>query len=208
MNTLSDYLFDELGFTGNREDYYDPRNSYLNDVLDRRLGIPISLSLVYIEVGKRAGASLVGIGMPMHFLVRHPDVNDLFVDPFSGGILLSEKECADRLAEFEGGRVRWDARYLEPVSNREFVARMVRNLKAVYVQRDEFDRALVMVDWLLALQPGSSVERRDRGIVHFQLGNYTEARLDLEAYMDTGPIDDDALAVQDLLGRISRQLGG
>ena len=79
LNTLSEYLFDELGFTGNREDYYDPRNSYLNDVLDRRLGIPISLSLVYVEVGKRAGAPLVGVGMPQHFLVRHGEVDDLFV---------------------------------------------------------------------------------------------------------------------------------
>ena len=208
LNTLSEYLFDELGFTGNREDYYDPRNSYLNDVLDRRLGIPISLSLVYVEVGKRAGAPLVGVGMPQHFLVRHGEVDDLFVDPFNGGILLSEQECAERFAESFGGKADWDSRYLEPVSNREFVGRMVRNLKAVYGHRDEFDRALIMVDWLLALQPDSVVDRRDRGIVQFQLGNYVEARLELEKYMDSGPTDEDGLAVQDLLGRISRQLGG
>lgn len=208
LNTLSEYLFDELGFTGNRDDYYDPKNSYLNDVLDRRLGIPITLSLVYVEVGRRVGAPLVGIGMPMHFLVGHREVQDLFVDPFGGGILLTERECAALLKGSSEDRIEWDRRYLAPVANREFVARMMRNLKTTHLQHEHFDKALVMTDWLLALQPESAIEQRDRGVVHYQLGNYAEARGDLEAYMNRGPKGDDRLAVEDLLGRIARQLGG
>ena len=92
VNTLSEYLFDELGFRGNQDEYYDPRNSYLNEVLIRRLGIPITLALVYIETGRRLGVPLLGVGMPGHFMVRHRDVEDLFVDPFHGGILLTEEE--------------------------------------------------------------------------------------------------------------------
>ena len=98
VNVLSGYLFDELGIHGNQEEYYDPRNSFLNEVLSRRLGIPISLSLLYIEVGKRLEVPLVGVGMPGHFMVRHRDVEDLFIDPFHGGLLLSEEECSQRLS--------------------------------------------------------------------------------------------------------------
>ena len=122
VNTPSQYLFDETGFRGNREDYYDPRNSLLNGVLRRRLGIPITLSLVYIEAGKRLDMPVVGIGMPGHFLVRHHAKKDLFIDPFSGGILLSAEECAHRL-QLVTGTAHCDPRYPAPVGNREFLAR-------------------------------------------------------------------------------------
>ena len=104
LNRLSEYLFDELKFAGNHTNYHDPRNSFLNDVIERRVGIPITLSLLYIEVGKRLGVPLVGIGMPGHFIVRHRDEPDVFVDPFHGGILLSEDECAERLKAGNAGR--------------------------------------------------------------------------------------------------------
>ena len=111
INTLSEYLFDEVGLQGNTDEYYDPRNSYLNQVLKRQLGIPITLSLVYLEVGKRLGIPLVGIGMPGHFLLRHRDETELFVDPFNRGILLSEEECAQRLTEITQSRMDWDPNY-------------------------------------------------------------------------------------------------
>ena len=117
MNTLSEYLFDHLGFKGNDEDYYDPRNSYLNQVLARRMGIPITLAVVYMEIGRRLKIPLVGIGMPGHFLVRHVEVDDLFVDPFHGGIMLSEDECRERLRERVTGEIPWDPSLLRPVSN-------------------------------------------------------------------------------------------
>ncbi len=158
-NALSEYLFDEVGFRGNREDYYDPRNSFLNEVLSRRLGIPITLSLVYIEVGKRLGVPLVGVGMPGHFLVRiSSGQEDLVIDPFHRGILLSEQECAQRLQEIAGAAVPWDRSYLAPVSNRELIERILLNLRAIYVGRQDQPRALRAAEWLLTLQSQSPLD--------------------------------------------------
>ncbi len=158
-NALSEYLFDEVGFRGNREDYYDPRNSFLNEVLSRRLGIPITLSLVYIEIGKRLGVALVGVGMPGHFLVRiSSGREDLVIDPFHRGILLSEKECAQRLQEVAGAAVPWDRSYLAPVSNRELIERVLLNLRGIYVRRHDQPRTLRAAEWLLTLQSQSPLE--------------------------------------------------
>ena len=158
-NALSEYLFDEVGFRGNREDYYDPRNSFLNEVLGRRLGIPITLSLVYIEVGKRLGMPLVGVGMPGHFLVRvSVGQEDVMIDPFNRGILLSEQESAQRLQEIAGAAVPWDRSYLAPVSDRELIERILRNLRAIYSDRHDHPRALRATEWLLALQSQSPLE--------------------------------------------------
>lgn len=153
-NSLSEYLFDEVGFRGNSEDYYDPRNCFLNEVLRRRLGIPITLSLVYMEIGKRLGIRFEGVGMPGHFLVRfNSGLEDLFIDPFHRGILLSGQECIRRLQDVAGTAVPWDQSYLDPVSNRELVARILRNLIAIYVRRNDQRRALKANEWLLTLQP-------------------------------------------------------
>ena len=202
VNTLSEYLFDEIQFRGNHDEYYDPRNSYLNDVLDRKLGIPITLALVYIEVGVRAGLPLVGVGMPGHFMVRHRDVPDLLIDPFNRGILLTEDECAQRLKEATRASVPWDAGYLTPINNREFIARMIRNLKAIYIRRRDYDKVLMMIDGLLLTQPHPSPERRDRGVVNYRLGNYSEALDDLEAYVESGPSVPDGGDVQRLIDQI------
>ena len=206
-NTLSQYLFDELGFRGNQEDYYDPRNSFLNEVLSRRLGIPITLSLLYIEVGKRLDVPLVGVGMPGHFLVRHREVADLFVDPFSGGILLSVEECAERLRQAAGRPVPWDPAHLAPLGHRDFIARMLRNLKAIYVQPEDYHRALDIVDLLVTLLPGSPEERRDRGLIHYLLGHYPEALVDLKDYVASAPANPDLKAVQALVSRLKGLVG-
>ncbi len=158
-NALSEYLFDEVGFRGNREDYYDPRNSFLNEVLSRRLGIPITLSLVYIEVGQRLGVPLVGVGMPGHFMVRISSGQEgLVIDPFHRGILLSEQECAQRLQEVAGAAVPWDRSYLAPVSNRELIERVLLNMRGIYMRRHDHPRALRATEWLLALQSRSLPE--------------------------------------------------
>ena len=202
VNTLSEYLFDEIQFRGNHDDYYDPRNSYLNDVLDRKLGIPITLSLVYLEVGQRAGLPLVGVGMPGHFLVRHLDVPDLVIDPFNGGILLTEEECAQRLREATRASITWDSSYLAPIGKREFIARIIRNLKATYLRRREYGRVLTMIDGLLMTQPHLSPERRDRGVVNYRLGNYGEALDDLLAYVESSSSVPDSNDVQKLIDQI------
>ena len=150
---LSEYLFDEVGFSGNHEDYYDPRNSYLNDVLKRRLGIPITLSLVYMEVGKRLGMDLEGVGMPGHFLVRVRSRQDeVLVDPFHRGILLSEQECATRLQEIIGDTVVWDRRYVSGVSDRELITRKLRNLLAIYSSRNDYRRVNKLEEWMNVLR--------------------------------------------------------
>ena len=208
VNALSDYLFDELGIHGNQKDYYDPRNSFLNEVLSRRLGIPISLSLLYIEVGKRLEVPLVGVGMPGHFMVRHREVGDLFIDPFHGGLLLSEEECSQRLSKVTGAIVPWESRYLAPVSNREFIARMLRNLKGIYMAQGDSFRALTMIDWLLVLQPGVAQELRDRGLVHYQLRHYPQALDDLQGYLDSTPDSSDSERVRELVGQIRGFLEG
>jgi regulator of sirC expression with transglutaminase-like and TPR domain len=206
INTLSDYLFNEVGFRGNQEDYYDPRNSYFNQVLERRLGIPITLSLLCIEVGKRLDIPLMAIGMPGHLLVRHRDEPGLFIDPFYGGILLSEKECAQRLREIAGANLSWDSHYLAPISNREFIARMLRNLKGIYLQRQDFQSALPIMDRLVAIQPEAMHERRDRGMVQYQLGQYREALEDLQWYLASGAADQDSRRVERLVAQIQQLL--
>ena len=202
LNTLSEHLFDELGFRGNQEDYYDPRNSFLNEVIMRRLGIPITLSLVYIETGKRLGVPLSGVGMPGHFMVRHRGVDDLFVDPFHGGILLTEQECADRVREVTQAEVAWHRGYLAPIGNREFIARMVRNLKGAYLRRNDHARALRMIDWLLTAQPHAAQELRDRGLVRYEMGEYPKALEDLRSYLASAPPIGDEQMVREIIARI------
>ena len=208
LNTLSEYLFDELKFAGNHTNYYDPRNSFLNDVIERRLGIPITLSLLYIEVGKRLGVPLLGIGMPGHFVVRHRDDPDIFVDPFHGGILLSEEECAERLKQSTQGALPWDREYLEPVSSRAFIARMLRNLKVVYLQRRSYERVLATIDRVIALLPQDAVEFRDRGVVNYRLGNYADALEDLYVYVESGDVVPDEDTVRRLMDQIRGRLEG
>ena len=206
LNTLSEYLFDELKFAGNHTNYHDPRNSFLNDVMERKRGIPISLSLLYIEVGKRAGVPILGIGMPGHFIVRHRDEPEVFVDPFHGGILLSVEECAERLKQVTQGSLPWDSEYLEPISSRAFIARMLRNLKLVYLQRRNYERVLATIDRVIALLPQDAVEFRDRGVVNYRLGNYEEALEDLHVYVTSGEAVPDGDTVHKLMDQIRNRL--
>ena len=206
INTLSKYLFDEVGLQGNTDDYYDPRNSYLNQVLKRQLGIPITLSLVYLEVGKRLGVPLVGIGMPGHFLLRHRDETELFVDPFNRGILLSKEECAQRLTQITQNRIDWDPRYLNPISNREYLARMLNNLKSNYLQQGNFQRALSIMDLLVKLQPHALSEVRDRGLVKHRLGINQGAADDIATYLRTAPPGPDSEELRELLKQIEESI--
>ena len=207
VNRLSEYLFDEVGFHGNEQDYYNPRNSFLNDVLARRTGIPIALSLVCIEVGRRAGVPLVAIGMPGHLLIRHRDVTDWFIDPFHGGILLSQEECEQRLQQLSQGALTWDPSFLTPIGNREFIARMLRNLKALYLGEPDYPRGLAVMDRLVLIQPEARHELRDRGVVHYQLRNYQQALDDLQDYLETTETLRDIPSVQRFMAQIRRDMG-
>ena len=208
VNNLSEYLFDEVGFQGNQGDYYDPRNSYLNEVLQRRTGLPIALCLVCLEVGKRLDIPLVGVGLPGHFVLSHRSQTDLIIDPFRRGILLSEEECAQILKNVLGANVDWDSRYLTPASNREFIARILRNLKGIYLNRRDHEEALDVVDITLALRPDDLNERRDRGLIYYRLGHYQMALDDLRHFLTSAPAGTDTSNVEKLVGYIEERQGG
>ena len=207
VNRLSEYLFDEVGFHGNQEEYYDPRNSFLNDVLARRTGIPIALSLVCIEVGRRLDIPLLAIGMPGHLLLRHRDVDDWYIDPFFGGILLSPGETEQRLQDIAQGTLPWDPQYLTPIGNREFIARMIRNLKAIYLNQRDYTRALPLLDRLVIIQPEAKQEIRDRGVVHYRLRHLQEALDDLQSYLAATAPAEDTASVERLMEQVRRAMG-
>jgi len=190
---LNRYLFREQGFRGNAEQYYDARNSYLNEVLDRRTGIPITLSTVYMEVARRGGLEVEGVGLPGHFVVRvQIPARPLLVDPFHGGTLLSEKDCQERLDRIFQGRVKLEPRMLQPCRRKDMLERMLRNLKAIYLRDQDTERALRVVDLIVRIQPGSAEDLRDRGILYASLDCYGLAVRDLESYLALAPNAKDA----------------
>jgi regulator of sirC expression with transglutaminase-like and TPR domain len=199
LRALRASLFEEGGFRGNRDHYYDPRNSFLNEVLERRLGIPITLSIVHIEVASRVGLPLQGVAFPGHFLVRCASGGrEVFIDPFHGGEVLSAEDCVARL-QARAPRAEFDPRHLEPVGTRQILARLLHNLKRIYVEASDDVRALWVVDRLVLLSPDDLHERRDRGLVCARLGHATAAVQDLAAYLDASPDADDRREVEGLV---------
>jgi regulator of sirC expression with transglutaminase-like and TPR domain len=191
---LNRFLFEEEGFAPNLEDYYDPRNSFLNDLLERRVGIPISLSLLYIEVGCRAGLSLHGVSFPGHFLVKcQLEEGMVILDPYCGGISLSLQDLQHRLRAVRGGEVQRAivAGMLVAANKKEILARMLRNLKAIYLEQQNYSRALSIIDWIVALRPGDVGEVRDRGLTYLKLECFRAALEDLERYLELVPAAED-----------------
>src|SRR5260221_1194349 len=190
---LNAYLYEELGFSGNRERYDDPRNSFLNEVLDRRLGIPISLAAVYLEIGRRAGLRLEGVNFPGHFLVRAPagrgEMEELIVDPFHAGALLSEVDCRHLLPQHLGEEAAFDHRLLAPATRQHLVVRMLVNLKRLYVRMRSVPPARAISDLLLAVDPSAFSELRDRGLLAYHMEDFAAALKDLEAYLRLMPRD-------------------
>ncbi len=206
ISVINQYLYEELGFSGNRRDYYDPQNSHLNQVLDRRLGIPITLALVYLAIAKRVDFPMIGIGMPGHFLIR-PMVEDMdvYVDAFNAGEVLFRQDCEALLQKLYQEPVALRPEFLQPVGNRQFLARMLGNLKGIAINQNNIQGALAAVERILLLFPEASGELRDRGILYFQLRRWSEARQDLEGYLATMPPEGDRNLIQDLLQQINRQ---
>jgi len=185
---LNRLLFEREGFRGNTEDYYDPRNSFLNDVLDRRTGIPISLCTVYMEVARRAGLSVEGVGLPGHFVVRlASSPAPLLVDPFHAGAVITIEDCQRRLDRIYSGRLRLEPSMLAPCGRKAILSRMVRNLKGIYVKAGDYARALRAVEMLRILDPDSVDELRDRGALYAALDCYAAAASDLESYLALRP---------------------
>ena len=203
IQTINQYLFEELRFTGNTRDYYDPRNSYLHEVLDRKLGIPISLSILYLEIAQRLNFPMVGIGMPGHFLIR-PNFEDagIFVDAFNQGEILFPEDCESRLQQVYQQPVKLESAFLEAISNRQILVRMLTNLKIIYINNHLYENALQVINSLLILMPDSDMELRDRGLLYYQMGDGEHAIVDLETYLKLSPNAQDAPAIYQLLEQI------
>jgi regulator of sirC expression with transglutaminase-like and TPR domain len=208
VGRLNAFLFHELGFDGNRDDYYDPRNSFLNEVLDRRVGIPLTLSLVYMEVGRRCGLEVHGVGFPGHFLCK-VDLGDgeLVVDAFSRGHLLGLDEIKKRLT-VAAPRVPFDARVLRPARPKEILVRMLQNLCAVYQKKNDLVRALSAVDRLLLLSPQNMRYLRERADICEKLGGPQAAARDLERVLELDPEASDAAALRARVRRLRGAAGG
>lgn len=203
------YLFRELAFTGATDEYFDPRASYLNEVLDRGIGIPISLSIVYMEVARRAGFQVDGVGLPGHFIVKHPQPGgDIYIDPFNQGAVLSVEDCVRKVHEIYSGNVDFQPYMLGAVTRRQILAREIHNLKTIYAAARAREKALAMVEFLLILAPWDLDELRDRGMLRYHLGDAAGAVEDLETYLEYSSQAGDADAVRSSVRAIRRVLRG
>ncbi len=197
LNCLREVLFVQEGLRGNVEDYYDPRNSYLNDVLDRKLGIPISLSLIYIEVARRIDFPVFGVGFPGHFIVKYQgEDRDLLIDPFNGGRILTESQCQELLDRVYGGAVSVQPSFLQTMGKKAMISRMLFNLKGIYYQKEEYTKALSVVERILVLNPGTPSEIRDRGLLYMQTSLFAKALADLELYLATAISPQDSTNIE------------
>lgn len=203
MARLAEFLFVDEGFVGNDRSYYDPRNSFLNQVLDRRTGIPITLSIVYCAVGRHLGLALGGVGFPGHYLVKHLGAPEIIADPFFGK-LVTVDECAARLRKAYGPNTRFDHSFLRPASPRDTLVRMLSNLKRVYVESGDATRTLACIDRILLLVPNAATELRDRGLLYRQLECFGAALRDLERYLQLAPRGEGAEAVRAILPALQR----
>ena len=204
---LNSILFDEEGLRGNRDDYYDPRNSFLNDVLDRKLGIPISLSVIYMDVARRVGFPVVGTGMPGHFLLKHYDAmsGEILIDPFNRGRLVGRAECQQRLDEIYSGQVELKPEFTKAVTHRDILTRVLNNLRQIYFTHRDLSKGLAILDLLLAIPPQSADMLRERGLVRLTLEQYLGAAKDLGRYLQLQPEAPDAEDVGETLEML-RQL--
>lgn len=189
---LSDILFHEYGFRGNTDDYYDPRNSFFNDVLDRRLGIPITLSVVYLEVARRLNFPIAGVGAPSHFMLKYADADqEFFIDAYEGGKILSRDECRAEIHKFIGNSTGFDERMLARSTARQILSRMLNNLKLIYLKSHAYDKGVGIIDMMLIVDPNDFEQYRDRGLLRYQLHQFDAAAKDLELYVKSVPGGED-----------------
>lgn len=205
---LNQFLYGDLGYWGNTEDYDDPRNSYLNEVIERKTGIPITMSILYMELGRRIGLPLEGVSFPGHFLVRLKLRGGMLVlDPFSGGAPQSEEELRRRVKRVIPDGVADDLpaaelpldQFLEAATNRQILSRVLRNLKRVYRESDKPERMLDVLNRMLLVTPDASAELRDRGLVYQRLECYRAALKDLTDYAEREP---DAADLDEVRGKL------
>jgi regulator of sirC expression with transglutaminase-like and TPR domain len=191
---MNDVLFREEMFRGNTVDYYSPRNSFLHDVLERRLGIPITLALVYMEVARRVGFQLFGVGMPGHFLLKHYDVDghSILIDAFERGSIVTEEDCRQKLDSIYSGQVALQPEFLLPVTRRQMLTRILNNLRSIYLSQRDFRRAVQVVDLILVIYPRSPEDMKQRAVLRYNLNDFRGALSDFEEYVKMSPDASDA----------------
>ena len=207
--TTNDYLFEELGFQGNSGDYYNPANSCLNEVLASRIGIPITLSVVYMEIARRLGRPVMGIGLPGHFVVRYDDgAFATYIDPFHNGIALEVNDCVELAKRVAGIDLAEHPGLLAPVSRRQILSRMINNLRGVYVQRQAHRKLITLLDLLIDAHPESAAEYKERGIAHARMQSAALARADFERYLILSPEAADREEIETHIGSMTRFMAG
>jgi regulator of sirC expression with transglutaminase-like and TPR domain len=205
VQKINDVLFESFGFRGNTDDYYDPRNSFFNDVLDRRVGIPITLSVVYIEVSRRLNFPIAGVGMPGHFLVKYFDQSqEFFIDPYNRGAILSREDCRERLHKTYGDALQFSDRLLGRATSRQILWRMLNNLKDIYLKGHAIDKCLSIVDMMLMVDSEDLTQFRDRGLLRLQLRQFEGAGRDLEHYLQHSPNAQDREEIENHVKELKR----
>ena len=205
IKKINEVLFESFGLRGNTEDYYDPRNSFFNDVLDRRLGIPITLSAVYIEVSRRLNFPIAGVGMPGHFIVKYFDpAQEFFIDPYNRGEILTRDDCRELLHKRYGDALEFSDRLLARVTNRQILWRMLNNLKDIYLKGHAIDKCLLIVDMMLMVDSEDLVQFRDRGLLRLQLRQFEGAGKDLEHYLQHAPNAEDREEIEGHVKELKR----
>jgi regulator of sirC expression with transglutaminase-like and TPR domain len=201
VTRLNDWLFQEQGFEGNRDDYYDPRNSFLHAVLERRRGIPITLCVVYIDVARRLGLDAQGVGFPGHFLAKIVGDVEIMVDAFHGRIL-TRADCEAQLRSHFGPQAELTPELLQATPSRQILTRMLTNLKQIYLQRRQLEAAIACCDRVLLLEPSAALELRDRGLLYQELECFGPAADDLERFLALAPRHASAGQVQAVLSTL------
>ena len=208
LSALNTVIFEQTNLRGNREDYYDPRNSFLNDVLDRGLGIPITLSIIYMEVARRVGVPLCGVGMPGHFLLKYygEDGSERLIDCFNRGDIVSRQDCQSRLDEIYSGEMKLRPEFLHPISRRQILTRMLNNLKTVYLATRNFHKALPIADLILVIYPQSAEDLKQRALLRYSMGLHGLAGEDLEGYLKMSPNASDSEEVRQMSLSVRRMM--
>ncbi len=207
VSAINKVLFEDHGFQGNRHDYYDPRNSFLNDVLERRTGIPISLSVVYLEIARKLELPIYGVALPSHFLVKFEEPSKrFFIDPYHEGRLLNRQGCVDLVRTLQGRPVDLHDLHFVAVNDEHIILRMCNNLRVIYLTSRQYRKALEVIDVILAIEPNSPDEIKQRAWLNQELGRRKQALNDLEIYAALRPEGDDAKDVQTWMGNIKRTL--
>ena len=205
VKNINRVLFETYAFRGNNDDYYDPRNSFFNDVLDRRVGIPITLSAVYIEVARRLNFRIAGVGMPGHILVKYSDLRDeFFIDPYNRGEILTHDDCKQRLLTMYGDAFEFQDRFLGRATTRQILWRMLNNLKDIYVKGHAIDKCLSIVDMMLMVDSEDLIQFRDRGLLRMQLRQFDGAGRDLQHYLKHSPAAEDREEIENHVKELKR----